>query len=559
MNALIVALAGLVLFFFGYRFYSKYLSEKIYRLDPSYKTPAHEFNDGVDYVPTNKFVLWGHHFSSIAGAAPIIGPAIAVIWGWVPAFIWVVFGTIFLAGMHDLGTLWASVRNKGQSVGTIANRVIGRRGQSLFLIILFLLLLMINTVFAVSIANLFIAFPGSVLAYWLQLPLAILFGYMVYRKGANLLAASLISFFLLLSFVFIGYLVPVVLPETMLGMSAVAWWVLIMLLYGAIASRLPVWLLLQPRDFINSHLLFFGLILIYVAVFVGRPEMVAPMVNSNVPADTPSILPLLFVTIACGAISGAHGLASAGTTSKMLNKETDARFVGYFGAVGEGMLALASILAVSAGFASFQSWQENYSSWVQASDGATPAFVFGAGSLLSNLGISPQLAAVFVGVMVVAFAATSLDTCFRVQRFITEEIGDSYRIHFLTNKNVATVLTLLTTFLLAFFADPSRPGEGGMILWPLFGTTNQMTAALSLLLLTLILWRLGRNSLVAFIPFLFIAVITTWSLVINIFTFIGQGNVLLFIIGVVILAINIWMILEGFFTYRRGKGEPVQS
>ncbi|WP_339163980.1 carbon starvation protein A [Siminovitchia sp. FSL H7-0308] len=551
MSPTITTIAVLILFYLGYRYYSKFLSERIFRLDPNFVTPAHEFKDGVDHVPTNRFVLWGHHFSSVAGAAPIVGPAIAMIWGWGPALIWVTLGTIFFAGLHDFGTLWASVRNKGKSVGVITNSVIGTRAKGLFLLVIFFLLLMVNAVFAVTIANLFTAFPESVLPYWLQIPVAITIGFLVYKRGTKLLWPSIIGLILLFVFILIGANVPLPLPEAMLGMSPGAWWVIIMLIYGAVASRLPVWLLLQPRDYINSHMLFLGLIIIYLGLFVTRPDFVAPFFNTDVPAGTPPILPLLFVTIACGAISGFHGLVSSGTSSKQLDKETDARFVGYFGAVGEGMLALAAIMATAAGFATFDAWSQHYESWAAASAGGTAAFVTGAGHFLSSLGISPVIGTTFISIMIVAFAATTLDTSMRLQRFILSEIGEQYNVQPLKNANVSTVVAFLSCVALAFLADPSNPGAGGMVLWPLFGTTNQLTAGLSLLILTILLWRMGRNYIYSLIPLIVVVTATTVSMVINIANYIQAGNTLLVIVGTFILALNIWLILEGLAAVRR--------
>ncbi|GAA5346432.1 carbon starvation protein [Planifilum fimeticola] len=554
MSPLVVTIGVLILFFLGYRFYSKYLSEKVFRLDPNFRTPAHEFNDGVDYVPTNKFVLWGHHYSSVAGAAPIVGPAIAMIWGWGPALLWVALGTIFFAGMHDFGTLWASVRNRGESIGSITRNVIGERAKNLFLLIIFFLLVLVNAVFAVTIANLFTAFPASVLPYWLQVPVAIAVGVLVYKRGAGLFWPSIIALVLLFAFIFVGEAFPVELPKEIGGLSSTAWWVLIMLLYGAIASRLPVWLLLQPRDYINSHMLFLGLIVIYLGLFAGNPEFIAPAFR-EAPADAPPLLPLLFVTVACGAISGFHGLVGSGTSSKQIDKETDARFVGYFGAMGEGMLALAAIMATAAGFASLDAWSEHYASWKSASAGGTAAFVTGAGNFLSNLGIPEAIGTTFISIMVIAFAATTLDTSMRLQRFILSEIGEQYKIKSLQNINVSTVVTLITCAALAFLADPSNPGAGGMILWPLFGTTNQLTAGLSLLVLTLILWRWGRNYLVSLIPLIFIVAMTMSSMVLSIIDFINQGNTLLVVIGTIILALNAWLILEGLLAVNRLRQE----
>ncbi len=545
MLPIAVALTGFLLFFLGWRFYSRFIAERILRLDPAFRTPAHEYRDDLDFMPTNRFVLWGHHFTSVAGAAPIIGPAIAVIWGWGPALLWIVLGTVLIAGVHDFGTLWASVRNRGQSIGALAAGVLGPRARSLFLLIIFFLLLMVNAVFAVTIATLFTNFPASVLPYWLQIPVAIAIGWLAYRSRVPLLWPCVGGLLLLLAFVFLGAAVPLSLPAEPLGIPAVAWWVLIMLGYAAIASRMPVWLLLQPRDFINAHLLFVVLALLYLGLFVGRPDFAAPMFNRDLPADTPSLIPLLFVTIACGAISGFHGLVSSGTSARQLDRETDARFVGYLGATGEGLLALIALLAVAAGFASLEDWNAHYDSWAAASAGGVAAFVTGAGNLLANLGIPLILGTTFVSIMVVAFAATTLDTSMRLQRFVLGEIGRDYRWPVLQNINAATAITFVTCAVLAFGADPDNPGGGGMVLWPLFGTTNQLTAGLSLLVLSLLLWQLHRGVLYTLIPFALVATMTTWAMVYNLGTYFADGNWLLVLVGGVILALNIWLILEG--------------
>ncbi len=551
MFPVLMALGGFFIFFLGWRYYSRFIGQRLLELDPAFQTPAHEFNDGLDFVPTNRFVLWGHHFTSVAGAAPIIGPAIAVIWGWLPALIWILLGTVFMAGMHDIVTLWASVRHKARSIGSITAEVLGPRARSLFLLIIFFLLLMVNAVFAIAIATLFVKFPGSLLPYWLQIPIAVAIGIVAYRFRMSLLWPCLIALVLLIGLVFLGAEVPLSLPEEAVGVSDEAWWVLIMLAYGAIASRLPVWLLLQPRDFINSHLLLVGLVAIYAGLFIGQPDFAAPMFNTNVPAGTPSIVPLLFVTVACGAISGFHGLVSSGTSSRQLDRETDARFVGYVGAIGEGLLALAALLAVSAGFSGMAEWQTHYDSWAVASAGGIGAFVTGAGNLLNNLGLPVVIGTTLVSTMVVAFAATTLDTSMRLQRFILAEIGRDYRLPVLTNVNWATLITFLVCGGLAFGADPDNPGGGGMLLWPLFGTTNQLTAGLSLLVITLLLWKMRRPIIYTLIPFILVSTVTAWAMFNNLIIYLGEGNWLLLLLGGSIFALNIWLILEGLLGMRR--------
>lgn len=551
MSPILVALGGFLVFYLGWRFYSRFLAEKLFQLDPDARTPAHQYNDGLDFVPTNRFVLLGHHFSSVAGAAPIIGPAIAVIWGWLPALIWILVGTVFIAGMHDLSTLWASVRHKARSIGSIATEVLGPRAKSLFLLLIFFLLLMVNAVFAVAIATLFVNFPGSLLPYWLQIPIALTIGVLAFRTRIPLLIPCLVGLAMLIGLIFVGASVPVSLPEQMIGVPDTAWWVLIMLGYGALASRLPVWLLLQPRDFINSHLLLIGLGLLYVGLFVAQPAFVAPMINTNLPADTPPLIPLLFVTVACGAISGFHGLVSSGTSSRQLDREPDARFVGYLGATGEGLLALAALLAVSAGFAGMAEWGAHYDSWATASAGGIAAFATGAGNLLGSLGLPVVVGSTLVSTMVVCFAATTLDTSMRLQRFILAEIGRDYRLPALNNVNLATLITFLSCAALAFLADPDNPGRGGMMLWPLFGTTNQLMAGLSLLVVTLLLWKMRRPIVYTLVPFLLVATMTAWAMLYNLSLYLAVGNWMLLILGGFIFCLNVWLILEGAVAARR--------
>ncbi len=419
MNAVLLMLMGLGAMAAGYFVYSKFICEKIFKVDPNFVTPAHEMQDGIDYVPTNKYVLWGHHFTSVAGAAPIIGPAIAVIWGWVPAFLWVVFGTIFFAGVHDAGAIWASNRNKAKSIGAVTGDVIGERARSIFMVVIFLVLLMVNAVFAVVIAKQLINFPSATLPVWGAIVVALIIGQLIYRRLINLLVVSIIGVAALYALIYIGPSMPLALPETLGPLSDNQSWIILLFVYAAIASLLPVWMLLQPRDYINGIQLFIGLGLLYGAVLLGAPDIVAPAFNTDVPEGTPSLVPLLFVTIACGAISGFHGLVSSGTTSKQLDKEPDVRFVGYFGAIGEGSLALAAIIAATAGFATLADWQAIYHAFGQ---GGVSAFIKGGANILeSGIGMDETMAQTLLTVMVVLFAGTTMDTGLRLQRYIFQE------------------------------------------------------------------------------------------------------------------------------------------
>jgi len=551
VNSLILAVVGVAMMVAGYMLYSRYLGRRVFTLRASFRTPSHELEDGVDFVPTNKFILWGHHFTSVAGAAPIVGPAVAVIWGWLPAFLWVTLGTVFFAGMHDLGALWASVRNRGQSIGTLSARYIGARGSRLFLVVIFLLLLMVNAAFAVVIAGLLVSTPTAVIPTWGALVVAVLIGQAIYRLKWNLPIVSVVGVVALYALILLGDAVPVVLPETVLGLSAEAFWIVVLFVYAAIASVLPVWVLLQPRDYINGLQLFIALGLLYGSVLIFRPEVVAPAFNANVPEGTPGIMPLLFVTIACGAISGFHGIVSSGTSSKQLDKETDARFVGYFGAVGEGLLALGAIIATTAGFRTIADWEEVYSAF---NEGGVTAFVNGGGSILNQgLGIPTSLSATILATMAVLFAATTMDTGVRLQRFVVQEIGQVVGVKLGTA--VATAIVLVVCLGLTFSAGAD--GSGGMLIWPLFGTTNQIMAGLTLAILAVMLTRKRRPVLPIMIPLVFVLFISVYALIIQLGEFFAAGNWLLLVLDVIILIAAVWVIVESAVALNQArKDEP---
>ncbi|WP_341201920.1 carbon starvation protein A [Metaplanococcus flavidus] len=560
MNAIALAAIGLFIFVLGYRFYSKFVAEKIFRLDPNYVTPAHKFKDGVDFVPTNKFVLWGHHFTSVAGAAPILGPAIAVYWGWLPAVLWVVFGTVFAAGVHDFGTLVLSVRNKGQSVGTLAHRLIGQRGKVLFLFIILILVLMVNAVFAWVIANLFISFPASVVPVFIQIPLAVWIGFAVYKKNVKMLVPSLIALAVMYGAAILSSqyeflqidLVRYMGGEEgagLFGLGAISTaffiWIIVLMVYVYIASTLPVWQLLQPRDFINSHQLVVGLGILYLGLLFTNPEITAPMTNS---VNDVSWFPLLFITIACGAISGFHGLVSSGTSSKQLDKETDARFVGYLGAIGEGILALISIIAVITLFPDREAFLATYSSFAASSGSGLGSFIQGASQLATGLMIPSAVAATIVSVIVVSFAATTLDTSVRLMRYIISELGVEYNIPSLEKKHVATTIAVVASAALVLIPEgPNGFGSGGYLLWPLFGTANQLLAGISLLLISIWLRKLGRNYMITIIPMIFLMFMTLWAMFQQVFLqwawYAAAPNMLLFVFGAIIFVFSIWIII----------------
>jgi len=341
-----------------------------------------------------------------------------------------------------------------------------------------------------------------------------------------------------------------------MGLSANASWILLLFAYAAIASLLPVWVLLQPRDYINGLQLFVGLILLYGAVLIGNPQVVAPMINNDVPAGTPSLLPLLFVTIACGAISGFHGLVASGTSSKQLDKEPDARFVGYFGAVGEGALALAAIIAATAGFATLADWQAVYTAF---GNGSLSAFVNGGANILAGgTGMDVGVAATLLTVMAALFAGTTMDTGLRLQRYIFQEWGEIYQQKWLTRPLPATLLAVASCLLLAFGAG-GADGSGGLLIWPLFGTTNQLLAGLTLLVITIMLVKRGRPAIYTLAPLIFLLVMTLYALLIQLKSFYDQSDWFLLGLDLVVLVAALLVTLECAAALKRAFSAPPEN
>lgn len=541
-----MAVVVFVVFLIAYRTYGQFIGYRVFGVTNDNTTPAHTLEDGQDYVPTKTEVLFGHHYTSIAGAAPIVGPAIAVIWGWVPALLWVVCGTIFAGAVHDFAALLLSSRNEGRSMGEIASRLITPRTKVLFLLISWFANLMVIAVFALVIAVLFGDFPTAVFPIWMEVPTAIVIGYLVYRKGMPILPLSIGGLILLYLYVIIGWQMPLHLPAFFAG-NAILSWSLILFIYAYVASVLPVWVLLQPRDFINSHQLYVGLGLIFIGLIVVHPQIVAPVLQAA-PKGAPSIIPFLFITIACGAISGFHSLVSSGTSSKQLDREEDAVTIGYGAMLGEGVLATFAVLACTAGFATHADWLKHYASWSAASGlGAkVGAFVDGSAHFLAGLGLPAGLGATIMAVIVVSFAATTMDSATRIQRYLTQELAETYNVKPLTGVHGPTLFAVITAFLLTTI----NGGKGGLTIWPLFGTTNQLLAGLALLVASVYLLRSGRNYWYTLAPFLFMLVMTTWAMLENLSNYFGASNWLLTAVGAILLVFEIWIVFEAIGAFR---------
>ncbi len=567
MTAILVAGACLVALALGYRYYSAYLAQRIFRLEADETVPAIEFEDGCDYVPTKAEVLWGHHFASIAGAAPILGPAMAIVWGWVPALLWVVGGVIFMGAAHDFGALVLSIRHKGLTIGSLASTYISPRARVLFLLIIFFLIWLVGAVFAFAIAGLFASFPASILPVNLEILVAVGIGWWGYRLKRSLMIPSIVALIGLYLTIFGTASGVLWVPEEGTLLRSKDFWLVGLMLYAYVASSLPVWLLLQPRDLINSHQLIVGLGALYVGFFIARPEFSAPAVGDL--DALPNLFPLLFVTIACGAISGFHGLVSSGTTSKQLSCATDARPIGYGAMLMEAGLAILATMAVACGL-----WQgaEHGHAWeylnttiaASSQDGQLPlpqvgqalmAFVNGAASFLSSVGIPTEIGMTVVAVLVISFAATSLDTALRIQRLVLAELGSIYDVQPLRNRWIGGAIAAGSVLVL-IYADYD---QGAKSLWPVFGATNQVLAAFTLLITALYLRKLGRRSRAYSIPAVIVMVITLTAMVVQVSRDLGEGKWLVSAVGGLIGLLTVWVALEGALAWRREVTVPVED
>ena len=615
MGTLLVAIGSFLGFIVAYHTYGRWLSKRVFNLDPEAVTPSHALQDDIDFVPTKKEVIFGHHFTSIAGTGPIVGPAIAVFWGWLPALIWVLVGSIFIGAVHDFGSLVVSLRNRGQTVGEVAGRIITPRAKVLFLLILFMALTIVLAIFGLVIASIFSLYPESVLSVWIEIPIAIAIGYWVHRHGGKLLLPSLLALALLYVAIYVGayhwqFELPTISSWGAWGEPVVLWTV-ILLGYCFIASVLPVWTLLQPRDYINSHQLVVALGLLVcglaVAGLTGQADLAsAPAVAETQVVAAPPIWPFLFITIACGAVSGFHCLVSSGTSSKQVACETDAQGVGYGAMLLEGALAVIVILACTSGvgigkfqratldqggyaynpvmvaadqqLAGREAWKARYDA--EAGWGAfrlgqkVGAFIEGGANFLWTMGIDLKLAIGIVAVLVASFAATTLDTATRLQRYVIQELGATLRVTSLENRYTATAAAVVLGGAVALFAG-DKPGAGGMILWPLFGATNQLLAGLALMVISFYLWRRSKPVWFVVLPMLVMFVMPIWALSWQLFhhsaqsagwfwsvwemvsgakAWAWQKEQLLCGIGFATLLLQFWMIVEAILLWPRAKG-----
>ncbi|MDN5332279.1 MAG: carbon starvation protein [Tepidanaerobacteraceae bacterium] len=517
MNSLFLLILGTVLFVLAYAGYGAYLAKK-WGIDPARKTPAHEMYDGMDYVPTNRYVLLGHHFASIAGAGPIAGPIQAAIFGWLPVYLWIIIGSIFVGGVHDFGSLLASIRHKGKSIGEIIEVNIGQAGKKLFNIFAWLTMVLVVAAFTSITADAFATTPAAGTASFWFIFVSILFGYFVYRRNANLMISTIVGVLLIFLSIFIGYKYP------FMNFSSTIWQYLL-IIYIFFASVLPVWFLLQPRDYLNSFLLYTMLLGGTLGIILMRPTLQLEAFKGFTvvtKSGTQYLFPILFVTVACGAISGFHSLVGSGTSSKQISNEKDARFVGYGAMLIEGFLAMVALISVA---------------YVPKAEGA-PAVIFanGVAEFMSSFGVPKEFGKVFITLAFSAFALTSLDTATRLGRYIFQEYFEerSGRKNWLGNKYVATLITIIAAYLLLAY--------GYQKIWPIFGSANQLLSALALLALTAWFIRMGKNILMTFVPMIWMFAVTLSATLLLMKNYFKAGNYVLVILAAALFVLAIILI-----------------
>lgn len=592
MDALLLLLICGAGYLAAYHTYGKFLARRIFKLDPKARVPSRELEDGIDYVPSRKGIVFGHHFTSIAGTGPIVGPAIGVIWGWLPAVLWVLFGCILMGAVHDLGCLVVSMRNRGVSISEVAARYINSRVRFIFFAVVFLTVMIVIAVFGVVISAVFTMFPSAVLPVWLQIPIAVALGHAVYRLGYGVAKATVAAVLAMYASIALGSLVPITF-ESAFGLPVTGFWVITLLVYAWIASTLSVKTLLQPRDYINAWQLIVAMALLTAGTafasllgpgaagletgagtesWFGGLALTAPAVNTALPEGTPSIWPAMFVIIACGAISGFHALVASGTSPKQVASEPDGLFVGYGSMLLEGALAVLVIICVTAGIsmslttadgavlAGAEAWQHYYGSWIGDKglyDKLAPV-VKGAANLFATAGIPMALGVTIMGVFIASFAGTTLDTAVRLQRYVVSELASDLKLPTLRGRWSATTFAVLTAAALAFASGVD--GTGAMLLWPLFGSANQLLAALALLVVTMYLRHQGGvKYLVTAIPCLVMLLITNWAMIDNELEYFAQGNWLLAVIGGLVFGLALWMTVEALLAFVRWPGsEPLR-
>ena len=553
----ILMFSGLFFFFVGYKYYAGRLDREVIQPDNSLSTPAVLQGDGIDFVESKPLVLFGHNFASIAGAGPVIGPIVAMhYFGWAVTLVWILIGNVFIGAVHDYLALMVSVRNRGSSIADIAEKTMGIRAKSVFSIFLVLAMLLVIAVFGVVAAKTLIAQPQMVVPTFAIIPISIVLGWFIYYRNADLTVASIIAVAGVILSIYFGFQFPIELAENgVIGLSPLMFWFVVLMIYAAVASVLPVNILLQPRDYLSTYILFGSMGLAVLALLWIHPELHTPAYRGGFSEEQGPVWPMLFVLVACGAVSGFHSLVAGGTTSKQLAVESQGKSIAYGGMLAEGVVAVVTVLLVSGGLY----WVAPASGGIDMntlgfretlqSGGWILAYGHGFGNLVHQM--LPFLSFTFASMIAVlalnTFVLTTLDSAVRITRFIVQEsVGQ--RIVLFKNKYICTVLVIFFSYLIG-------STDGWQKIWPIFGATNQLIAAVALFVIATWLMAMGKPTKFALYPAIFMIVTTIGALVWQSYRFYSQPepNIFLGTAAVLLIILALFVGYEGMATLRGQK------
>lgn len=562
MNSLFLLLAAAVAFVFGYRFYSRLLALGVFRLENNYSIPAPDRPPEDELRRSKRHLIFGHHLASLAAGAAVMGSGVALIWGWIPAFLWVVVGTVTAAGTYGLGSLWLSLRYPGLNPAEIAARLLGAPAHNLFALFAFLVLLIMNAASATLAAQLLSDFPRAVLPFWVVALLAwLLGGFLRGREDIEIVSASLIALTLGLIAVWLLGGFPLAFTgmlslesgNSFIAFDATVAWILILFVYGYHATRQPMWRLIRPRGYLTALLLGVMLLICYTAVVIDHPALVAPEFHAG--PDIPATLPWLFVTLTSGAVAGFHLLIANGITARQIKRESDARYIGYGGALALGLLALSGIIIGGTGFADAEEWTRQLGSWRSSFDlhQVLALYVNGFARLAGGIGLEPDFARTLAAVVILGLLAATLEAGLRVQKHLLTGVAE--RTPSLLPAGEKTQIAVVVS-LSAVLALHQARGLGGLAWWPLFGVADQLLAVLGFSLLALALRRHERPMVWVAVPLLFMAVVVHWAFAALAAQWWSAGNWLLLGLGVLLLAIELALVGLSLNTLKSSPPPP---
>ena len=554
LSIAILTFACLFFYFIGYCFYAGKLDSELIQPDEAQATPAVEKNDGVDYVPSKPLVLFGHNFASIAGAGPVIGPIIAMHhFGWAITLVWILLGNVFIGAVHDYLTLMVSVRNRGSSIADIAESTMGYRAKAVFAIFLILAMLLVIAVFGVVAAKTLIAQPEMVFPTFAIIPVSMILGWCIYKKNLNLQMVSTIAVLAVVLNIYIGFKTPIPLPEEgVMGFSPLIFWFVILMIYAGIASILPVQTLLQPRDYLSTYILFGSMALAILGLLWVGPELNTPAWRGAMSEEQGPVWPMLFVLVACGAVSGFHSLVAGGTTSKQLATEIQGKIISYGGMLSEGVVAVVTVLLVGGGLY----WVAPQGSGIDMAQlgfretlqygGWILAFGNGFGNIVNQM--LPFLSFTFASMIAVlalnTFVLTTLDTAVRITRFLVQEsLGE--KIPIFKNKYAVTTTVVFVAYLIG-------ATDGWQKIWPIFGATNQLIAAVALFVVAPWLMAVKKPTQYVLYPAVFMVITTIGALSWQAYRFLtaAQPNLFLGLTAIVLIGLAMFVGNEGMQALR---------